>query len=425
MADVHQQDKTCVECEVPQLARNHYFTGKLLVLRDFDDEQRYFIGKDRRHNQRLHGWGTVCGLKVKQHPQDGCRDRWVIVEPGSAIDCCGREIIVEHEEFFDFRAAFLAYWQHQFGKDAQPDDAEHRLQVCLRYAECPTENIPAVFDDCGCEDDACQPNRIRETYELGVIVDPETTAKDPFGVSLKWNNTVSTFDLFQFQRVVVHGDRLYVLTADDPGKLYVFDLAHSNVKIGEQALPARATDLALSADGSTAFVAVDQTDPILVIDTSALDPVNPPATALALSGVVDGDLRLIAPAAGGLIVLNRAAKQVSVWDTALTTHDDLAVGSDPRDIALIEHEFDLLRRRPRRRRRQGRQFDDPARHPDDHHAARHHARAASGHHHSGGIAALRRRHNQRRRAGRRRPARLAHTLPGARRSRQLRAQPIG
>lgn len=43
MADVQQQDSTCVECEVPQLARNHYFTGKLLVLRDFDDEQRYFI----------------------------------------------------------------------------------------------------------------------------------------------------------------------------------------------------------------------------------------------------------------------------------------------------------------------------------------------------------------------------------------------
>jgi len=36
----------CVECAVPQMARNHFFTGKLLVERDFTDEQRYLIGKD-------------------------------------------------------------------------------------------------------------------------------------------------------------------------------------------------------------------------------------------------------------------------------------------------------------------------------------------------------------------------------------------
>ena len=30
----------CVECDIPQLARNNYFTGKLLVERDFTDEKR-------------------------------------------------------------------------------------------------------------------------------------------------------------------------------------------------------------------------------------------------------------------------------------------------------------------------------------------------------------------------------------------------
>ena len=63
-----RHDESCVECESPQLARNNFFTGKLLVERDFTDEQRFFLGKERRHNQRLHGWGTVCGLKVEPHP---------------------------------------------------------------------------------------------------------------------------------------------------------------------------------------------------------------------------------------------------------------------------------------------------------------------------------------------------------------------
>ena len=52
---------TCVDCEIPVMARNNYFTGKLMVERDFRDEQGYFIGKDRRHDQYLHGWGAVCG----------------------------------------------------------------------------------------------------------------------------------------------------------------------------------------------------------------------------------------------------------------------------------------------------------------------------------------------------------------------------
>ena len=80
----HNGNGTCVECATPQLARNNYFTGKLLVERDFREEQDYFLGKDRRHNQELHGWGVVCGLKVKQHPDENCRDRYVIVEPAPA-----------------------------------------------------------------------------------------------------------------------------------------------------------------------------------------------------------------------------------------------------------------------------------------------------------------------------------------------------
>src|SRR5947208_17103160 len=92
----------CPDCTLGTFARNHYFTGKLLVERDFTDEQRFHMEKLRHHHQRLHGWGVVCGLKVKQHPQDACRSRFFCVEPGTALDCCGHEILVTEEECFEF-----------------------------------------------------------------------------------------------------------------------------------------------------------------------------------------------------------------------------------------------------------------------------------------------------------------------------------
>src|SRR3954464_13084448 len=149
----HSAGETCVECATPQLARNNYFTGKLLVERDFREEQEYFAGKHRRHNQEPHGWGAVCGLKVKQHPDESCRDRYVIVEPGTAIDCCGHEILVEHDEYVDVRR--LIPDEGYDVPEGETEPPEHRLQICLRHVECPTEEVPALFDDCGCDDDAC------------------------------------------------------------------------------------------------------------------------------------------------------------------------------------------------------------------------------------------------------------------------------
>src|SRR5690349_15063008 len=85
-------------CEAEAPTRNHYFTGKLLVERDFTDEQHYFREKLRLHHQRLHGVGVVCGLAVVQHPNESCRDRLVILEPGSAVDCCGHDVYVIEPE---------------------------------------------------------------------------------------------------------------------------------------------------------------------------------------------------------------------------------------------------------------------------------------------------------------------------------------
>src|ERR1043165_164229 len=96
-ANLHQ----CPACDYGPFTRNNYFTGKLLVERDFTDEQRYYVDKLRHHHQRLHGWGVVCGLKVKQHENPACRDRYVCIEPGFALDCCGHDILVAEQDCID------------------------------------------------------------------------------------------------------------------------------------------------------------------------------------------------------------------------------------------------------------------------------------------------------------------------------------
>jgi hypothetical protein len=151
--------------------RNAYWTGKLMLARDFVDEQRYVVEKQRHHNQKLHGSGVVCGLKVVQHETPGCRDRFVCVEPGSAIDCCGHDVIVLERDCVDLHAVpKIKEWLAQVQRGEDP--GKHTLQICVRYRECETEPVPVLYDECGCAEDKCAPNRVLESYELGVLVDP-------------------------------------------------------------------------------------------------------------------------------------------------------------------------------------------------------------------------------------------------------------
>ena len=157
---------TCPDCAIGPFSRNHYFNGKLLVERDFTDEQRYVVDKMRHHQQRLHGWGVVCGLRVVQHDDPACRTRFVCVEPGTAVDCCGHDIVVRDRDCLDFTRVPAIKALIDAG-----DQGDHTLEICIRYEECPNEDIPVLYDECGCDDMRCAPNRITESYRLDVLVD--------------------------------------------------------------------------------------------------------------------------------------------------------------------------------------------------------------------------------------------------------------
>src|SRR5438046_2496021 len=118
----HSALETCPQCEFDPFVRNHFFTGKMMGAGEFATETLYHAGKMRHHNVRLHGWGVVCGLKVKQHPAAECRKRYVIVEPGSALDCCGQEILLLEEEIVDVA-------QHRDAAKLAGDPLLHALEL--------------------------------------------------------------------------------------------------------------------------------------------------------------------------------------------------------------------------------------------------------------------------------------------------------
>ena len=70
--------------------RNHYFYGKLLSVEDFELEQKYMNDKRRLINRFLYGSGVVTGLTVID-----VDEQTVSLEAGFALDCWGREIVVD------------------------------------------------------------------------------------------------------------------------------------------------------------------------------------------------------------------------------------------------------------------------------------------------------------------------------------------
>ena len=321
----------CEPCELETFARNNFFTGKLLMERDFVDEQRYFVDKLRHHSQRLHGWGVVCGLKVRQHPTPGCRDRFVCIEPGTAIDCCGHDIVVREEECFDL--ASLPALQKLAG--TPNDDAFHEIQVCLRYRECGTEPIPVLYDECGCDDARCLPNRILESFDLDVRVDPPATPGS-------WNGPSPTrgidfgFANASLVRLNAANGRLYVVagttvTMLDPGSrailgsrdlasaVHSLDVSPSGTRLyaihEDGANPHRLT--VLNASDLTVSAEVAIPDSAGQATASAVSPGADKRFAVLLGTgkalvVYGGDLESAAPAGPAVIALPNAQDRVAI-----------------------------------------------------------------------------------------------------------------
>ncbi len=69
--------------------RLNYFTHQFLREHDFKAEQEYHVAMRRQHNRALHGWGVVEGLEVRKKSEHE-----IVIDPGTAIDNLGREIVL-------------------------------------------------------------------------------------------------------------------------------------------------------------------------------------------------------------------------------------------------------------------------------------------------------------------------------------------
>ena len=183
------KDKSCVPCGLHKPLRNNYFDGKLLVSRDFSDEQDYHRGHRQLHNSLLHGSGTVCGLKVIQHPSPDCRDEFAVVEPGMALDCCGQEIVVPERMLVRVREMVEADTALQESLDGGND-----LIIALRRCDMGAEPMPVILPGCDGEMGATEYGRICEGFEFVVWARPHSDGEaltSPTQPKLNWVHTIT------------------------------------------------------------------------------------------------------------------------------------------------------------------------------------------------------------------------------------------
>lgn len=138
--------------------RNNYFYGKLLSVRDFQEEQKYFNDKRRLSNFLTTGAGVVSGMNVVL-----LDETTISLGQGFALDYTGREIIVAEavtqkvstikgfEELEDGQAAYL----------------------CIAYEEKEQELIHSVTGKITGENKYY--NRIKEGYQLFLTAEAENT----------------------------------------------------------------------------------------------------------------------------------------------------------------------------------------------------------------------------------------------------------
>ncbi|MFB2835351.1 hypothetical protein [Floridanema evergladense] len=335
------QSVDCIACELPTQERLNYFTGQFLTERDFQDEQSYLLGKHRQHNRYLHGYGTVCGLKVEQHPNPACRDRFIIIQPGFALDCCGREILVREPVYVDLDKALAPQ------NNGTPNGKHLLISLC--YTECKSEFVPVLYAECGCDETGMEANRIYERFAVDVqLVDtvPKSPITEPTKINLQWNGTIN---LAQSLRLAVDsvGKRLYVLTAANPGQIMVYNTDNGvqlpTILLGETGV--RGVDLAIDISGQFLYIIrhTEGTPPTYDLQIMDLQNANTVVNTLPLT---TGELTnppqvMVSTAADHRIYTldpNANPQTITIWKTTINTEsvDPTLPLSDPNSPKFAE-----------------------------------------------------------------------------------------
>jgi hypothetical protein len=158
------------------LERTRFFPRQLVTPDDLTQDQVYSSDKLRRHNRMLHGWGVVCGARVKADKKE-CK---VVVEHGYILGPYGDEIVIPQDITFDVCKedpdgnVYSACgepsdpWCRNVRAERQPD---HVYYLAIRYDECLTRPVAVHAGECGCSEPGCEYSRIRASYALKVLAE--------------------------------------------------------------------------------------------------------------------------------------------------------------------------------------------------------------------------------------------------------------
>lgn len=119
--------------EIPVLQRPFFFTGQQLRAGDLDAVTAYHRELSWLHNRSLHNWGIATGYAVTGAAGDSA----VVISPGFALDCQGRELILTEAQTIPVPAVAgnatggpAAYFLTASWLDDSDIDPETRVGVC-------------------------------------------------------------------------------------------------------------------------------------------------------------------------------------------------------------------------------------------------------------------------------------------------------
>jgi hypothetical protein len=194
--------------------RNRFFYGKLLTVRDFESEQKYFNDKRRLINRLVFGSGILCGLQVV-----AIDDKTISVESGVALDSTGREIIV----------GFPVTQKLSMIEGFTNNDYIKNIYLCIDYDEKGKESVHSVASSSTRPEEISEYNRVQETYRLFVKEEGPDISK------IQYN------DLFE-NMAVIYSDSQVLISQSVPRYVNPGDALEVVIKI-EKALQVPKIDL--------------------------------------------------------------------------------------------------------------------------------------------------------------------------------------
>ncbi|MEV8467459.1 hypothetical protein AB0T83_11780 [Fluviibacterium sp. DFM31] len=335
---------TCIPCGLHQPKRNTYFDGKLLLARDFQDEQSYHIGKRQLLNAQLHGAGTVCGLRIVEHPSPDCRDRFVVLEPGLALDCCGREIIVPERTLVRIKDLVDAL-------DTAPG-TEDDIFLAIRRCDEPGELAPVILSDCDGTGGQL-PGRIVEGFEMVVEARPKGAVQPvetPLTPDFNWRHTLNLHR--QSPRGVsvdedeaflyVTGMTLGLAEEDDApdSRVYVYRRENHDLVTALDG-PGNPGDLKVSPIGDQVYLSGTWDGEVAGIGVYEKSEIRQNADPLGIIALEDPVRLAVSPRNGALYALETVSGRLHGWsqDSIDAWIADGAPGSGPTGVGPVETGF--------------------------------------------------------------------------------------